>query len=183
VLVECAAAVGRYAWAGQIAWEVIDHVYRVTTRRSLAELRRPTPGAAPEFWPRDWRTFQGCDAYGWGATTANLLVRHLVGFKEARATRGWQATLTPGLPPALRQAGRRYTLRNLQYRGQKLDLSYVVQADGLSLELELPEPMGCRVRDGLGSRVVVYDAGRARARTHRVDGLQVGQAYDLRLRE
>jgi hypothetical protein len=155
---------------------VIDHVYRVTTRRDLTELSRPCPGGSPEFWPQDWRTFQGCDAYGWGATTANLLVRHLVGFKEARTTRGWEATLTPALPPPLLVAGRRYTLRKLQYRGLTLDLTYIVEADALSLELELPRPMRCRV----GSSSVVVYARRAASR-HRIDGLQVGQAYRLRL--
>ena len=178
VLVECAAAARRYAWAGQIAWQVIDHVYRVTTRRDLAELGRPTPGGSPEFWPQDWRTFQGCDAYGWGATTANLLVRHLVGFKEARASRGWEATLTPALPPPMLVAGRRYTLRKLHYRGLAHDLTYVVEADGLSLELELPRAMRCRVDDASGRRVY---GSRAAAAEHRVHGLEVGSAYRLRL--
>jgi hypothetical protein len=178
VLVECAAAAGRYAWAGQIAWHVIDHVYRVTTRRDLSAVSRPTPGASPEFWPQDWRTFQGCDAYGWGATTANLLVRHLLGFKEARATRGWEAILTPALPPPMLIPDGRYTLRKLQYRGLALNLTYVVQAQGLGLELELPRPMRCGVRDASGGRVY---ASRAAAASHRVHGLQVGQAYRLRL--
>ena len=150
-------------------------MYRVTTRRNLTELRRPTPGASPEFWPQDWRTFQGCDAYGWGATTANLLVRHLIGFKEARATRGWQATLTPALPSSFRQPGRSYSVRNLLYRGLRCDLTYLVEEEGLAFQLDLPRPMRCQVRNASG---VLY-SGRARA--HRVQGLQVGEAYSLRL--
>jgi hypothetical protein len=179
VLLECAAAVGRYAWAGQIAWDVIDRVYRATTRRTLAEFSRPTPGGSPEFWPEDWRTFQGCDAYGWGATTANLLVRHLMGFKEARTTRGWQATLTPALPAALRQPGRRYTLRNLLYRGLACDLTYMSEAENgsLTLQLDLPRPMRCTLRSGAAT---LYASRRAALR-HQVPGLQVGQAYRLRL--
>jgi hypothetical protein len=178
VLVECAAAAGLYEWAGEIAWKTIDRVYRVTNRRGLAELSRPTPGAAPEFWPQDWRTFQGCDAYGWGATTANLLVRHLIGFKDSPTTRGWEAILTPALPASMRQAGRRYTLRKLQYRGLLVDLTYVVDDAGLSLELELPRPMRCHVRQASGT---VYASRAARSR-HRIAGLGVGKAYRLSLR-
>ena len=143
----------------------------------MSELARPTPGGSPEFWPQDWRTFEGCDAYGWGATTANLLLRHLIGFKESRTTDAWQAELTPGLPPALCQSGRRYGLRNLEYRGLRLDLAYLV-TDALRLELHLPRPMRCSVR-GEG----VSYASRAAKGIHRVDGLRVGQRYRLRLGE
>ena len=180
VLVECAAAAGLYESAGRIAWQAIDHVYRVTTRACVAELSRPTPGASPEFWPQDWRTFQGCDAYGWGATTANLLVRHLMGFKEARATRGWEALLTPALPPALREAGRRYTLANLEYRGLRLDLTYVVTRDReLMVELAVPRPMACTLRSSGGD--VAYSSRGAR-REHQF-GVRCGERFFLRLRE
>jgi hypothetical protein len=181
VLLECVAAAGLYEEAGEIAWEVIDRVYRVTTRRDVDTLSRPTPGAGPEFWPQDWRTFQGCDAYGWGATTANLLVRHLVGFKEARETRAWQALLTPALPPAMRVGGRRYGLRHLQYRGLAFDLTYTVEHDGLMVELKLPRPMRCTVRQAGSAARSVY-ASRAPARTHRF-AARVAQAYHLQLHE
>src|SRR5919201_1584261 len=79
VLAECAAAARLYEPIGELASEIIDRVYRMTDRRSLADISRPLPCAAPEFWPHDWRRFQGRDAYGWGATTANLLIRHVFG--------------------------------------------------------------------------------------------------------
>ena len=95
----------------------IDRVYRLTTRRELGSLARPLPGSSPEFWPADWRTYGGSDAYGWGATTANLLIRHLFGFKESRVTDGWIAELTPAFPTPLLIAGQRYGMRGLNYRG------------------------------------------------------------------
>ena len=136
-LVESAAAAGHFASIGTLAHDTLDRVYRVTTRRDLATLAKPLPGSAPEFWPADWRTYDGNDAYGWGASTANLLLRHLVGFKESRLTDGWVAELTPALPAVLLEHGARYTVRQIGYRGLSLDLTYVVEADGVSVELDL----------------------------------------------
>jgi hypothetical protein len=109
-LVESAAAAGQYIGIGRLAFETIDRVYRITTRRDLGSLRRPLPGSSPEFWPEDWRTYGGSDAYGWGATTANLLIRHLVGFKESRETSGWVAELTPAFPANLLRRGAQYVV-------------------------------------------------------------------------
>jgi Mannosylglycerate hydrolase MGH1-like glycoside hydrolase domain len=125
-LVESAAAAGDYAGVGRLADETVDRVYRITTRRELGSLRRPLPGCSPEFWPEDWRTYGGSDAYGWGATTTNLLIRHLFGFKESRDTSGWVFDLTPGLPPRFLRPGARYTVNRLNYRGRTFDLSFTV---------------------------------------------------------
>src|SRR5207253_3687921 len=125
-LVESASAAGLYARISQLACETIDRVYRATTRRDLGSLARPMPGSSPEFWPADWRTYGGSDAYGWGATTANLLIRHLFGFKESRVTAGWVAELTPAFPRSLLVVGQRYGLRRLNYRGLRFDLAYTV---------------------------------------------------------
>jgi hypothetical protein len=135
-LVESAAAAGLYAGVGQLAFETVDRVYRVTTRRELGSFARPLPGSSPEFWPEDWRTYGGSDAYGWGATTANLLIRHLFGFKESRDTSGWVADLTPAFPPHMLSRGARYTVQNLNYRGLRFDLTYTVERDGLLARLE-----------------------------------------------
>src|SRR5205814_10202524 len=126
-VVESAAAAGLYAPAGELAFNTIDRVYRITTRRSLEELRRPLPGCSPEFWPEDWATYGGSDAYGWGATTANLLLPHLFGFKEALETSALAIDLTPALPPHMLVKGAHYTLASLQYRGRRFDLTYVVK--------------------------------------------------------
>jgi hypothetical protein len=136
-LVESAAAAGLYAGVGQLAFDIIDRVYRVTTRRELGSLTRPMPGSSPEFWPEDWRTYGGSDAYGWGATTANLLIRHLFGFKESIDTVGCVFDLTPALPPALLRSGARYGIGPLTYRGRRFDLTYTVESDGLRVEIDL----------------------------------------------
>src|SRR6185436_343674 len=99
-------------------------VFAVTTRRNLSDLARPLPGSAPEFWPEDWSTYQGHDGYGWGATTANLLLRHLFGFQESRATADWTARLVPAFPSSFLAPGRRYAVRRLTYRELTFDLSY-----------------------------------------------------------
>ena len=134
-LVESAAAAGLYAGVGELAYQTIDRVYRATTRRSLAEFARPLPGCAPEFWPEDWRTYGGSDAYGWGATTANLLIRHLFGLKESLQTDAWSLDLAPALPASLRTPGAHYSVRNLPYRGRRFDLTYAVTPDGLEATL------------------------------------------------
>jgi hypothetical protein len=129
-LVESAAAAGLYTGVGEIAFQIIDRVYRATTRRELGSFGRPLPGSSPEFWPEDWRTYGGSDAYGWGATTANLLLRHLVGFKESSDTSGWVAELTPGFPRRMLQPGARYSVSQLNYRGRQFDLTYTVLDQG-----------------------------------------------------
>jgi mannosylglycerate hydrolase MGH1-like protein len=139
-LVESAAAAGLYAGVGRLAFETIDRVYRVTTRRELGSLRRPTPGCSPEFWPEDWRTYGGSDAYGWGATTANLLIRHLFGFKESLETDGWVAELTPAFPPQMLSPGAEYGIRRMNYRGRTFDLTYQVLESGrLEARLEFED--------------------------------------------
>jgi hypothetical protein len=150
----------------------------VTTRRELGSLTRPLPGSSPEFWPADWRTYGGSDAYGWGATTANLLIRHLFGFKEARVTDEWVAQLTPALATELLVLGQRYEIKKLNYRGLRFDLAYTVVQDGLRARLDLDEsPRQCTItRDG----EVVY-ASAAAAATHEFL-VANGTAVEFRLR-
>jgi len=139
-LVESAAAAGLYSGVGELAYATIDRVYRVTTRRELGNLRRPMPGCSPEFWPEDWTTYGGSDAYGWGATTANLLIRHLLGFKESVQTDGWVVDLTPSFPSTLLVPGAEYGIQRLNYRGRHFDLTYtVIDQDRLRASFELPD--------------------------------------------
>jgi hypothetical protein len=177
-LVESAASAGWWAGVGRLAFETIDRVYRVTTRRDLLELSRPLPGCAPEFWPLDWRTYDGNDAYGWGATTANLLIRHLFGFKESRATDGWVADLTPSL--AQSGPGQRLGIRHLNYRGLLFDLSYTVLEDGLEATLDTgSEARRCTVSQLNDTHDLVFASGRAASR-HQFR-IHSGQGYSLRL--
>ncbi|HEX8969827.1 MAG TPA: hypothetical protein VF937_18230, partial [Chloroflexota bacterium] len=176
-LVESAAAAGLYAGVGGLAFETIDRVYRVTTRRGLGHLARPLPGTSPEFWPQDWETFAGSDAYGWGATTANLLIRHLFGFKESRSTDGWVANLTPAFPPALRRAGARYAVRQMSYRGLRFDLGFVVTADGIQAELDLLDDARTCMVDRGGERVYASSGAERR----HVFPVELAGAVSLRL--
>ena len=96
----------------------------------------PLPGSSPEFWPEDWGTYAGNDAYGWGATTANLLIRHLFGFKESAESRGWVADLTPALPQTMVWPGARYGIRQMNYRGRTFDLTYTVLDNYLRAEVD-----------------------------------------------
>ena len=166
---------------GALAFETIDRVYRVTTRRDVSSLSRPMPGSSPEFWPEDWRTYGGSDAYGWGATTANLLIRHLFGFKESRQTDGWVAELTPALPTAFRSLGARYTIRRMRYRGLTLDLSYRVEPHDLRVELELAgEPRPLTV-ESLDTHHQVTRAETFSERLSHGFQAQLGERYRVRL--
>lgn len=135
-IVESAAAAGLFAGVGQLAADIVDRVYRVTTRRDLDSLRRPMPGSSPEFWPEDWRTYGGSDAYGWGATTANLLIRHVFGFKESADTSSCVFDLTPAFPETMLRVGARYAISQLTYRGRQLDLAYTVLPEALRVEVD-----------------------------------------------
>jgi hypothetical protein len=176
-LVESAAAAGLFSGIGDLAFEIIDRVYRVTTRRGLGSLARPLPGTSPEFWPSDWRTYGSSDGYGWGATTANLLIRHLFGFKVSRATDGWVAELVPALPRAQMGQGDRFTIRRLSYRGLVFDLSYTVVGDRLVADLDLGSvSRACSVQHGLET---VYSSPSPASR-HQFP-LELGRPYSLRL--
>jgi hypothetical protein len=180
-LVECAAAAGHYARIGALAFEIVDRVYRIATRRDVADLARPMPGTAPEFWPEDWRTYSGSDAYGWGATTANLLIRHLFGFKESRQTDGWVAELTPAIPAAFRSLGARYTIRRMNYRGLTFDLSYVIEPHDLMVELDLwGEPRKLSV-EYLDARHRVVDTETYPKRVSHRFQAQLGERHRVRL--
>ncbi len=159
-LVESAAAAGLRGLVGEVAWSVLERVYRENGRRTLEVWRRPTPGAAREYWPADLGGWRASDGYGWGATTANLLLRHVVGLQECRKTTGWWANLAPALPAALRLPGRRYEVRHLQYRGLALDLAYTWTGDGIEARINLDEPRACLVATGLGGGRVVYRSRR-----------------------
>jgi hypothetical protein len=179
-LVESAAAAGLWSHErfGALLFDTLDRVYRITTRRQLGGFSRPMPGSSAEFWPEDWRTYGGSDAYGWGATTANLLIRHLFGFRESRGTDEWLAELAPAFPRAMLQPGREYGLRKLSYRGLTFDLTYAVVADELLATLDLGSVSRlCSIEIG---GEIVHTSPRP-STLHRFP-LAVGRAGALRLR-
>jgi len=150
---EVATALGSDAWAAQFVAKIVDRVYRENDRRTQAPDERPTPGGAREYWPEPLGKFTGNDAYGWGAETLPLLMRHIVGFREDDASwRGIQFTLAPGLPKAWRGT---FTLTNIQYRAVTLDLSYTVADDGtMTAYIVSRPPLPCRVATADG-RVIL----------------------------
>jgi hypothetical protein len=178
-LVECAAAAGLHDLAGQVAAEVLERVWPQNDRRTLADFPRPTPGAAREYWPADLRDWQASDAYGWGATTANLFMRHVMGIQESRDTTGWVLTLVPSVPLSLRQSGRTFGLHNCLYRGRLFDLVYTWTETALQAELTLREPAACRFSRGAQARPAI---GHGRRGVRHTLTLANEQVHRLELR-
>jgi hypothetical protein len=164
VLTECAAEVELHELAGSVSVEVIESVYRLTNRRSLAAIRRPTPGVSPEYWPRDVRGWDASDGYGWGATTANLLIRHVCGLQESRETGGWILNLTPAFMDRLQRPGARYVLKRFGYRGRHIDVVYTWVGPTLDIELRLEEPLCCSVEETEGIDGLLYRSRRPSSR-------------------
>ena len=152
---EVAAALGDDGWAARFVEKIVDRVYRENDRRTQAPDERPTPGGAREYWPEPLGKFTGNDAYGWGAETLPLLLRHIVGFHEDDT--GWRSvrfTLIPGMPDGWRGT---YALANIQYRAAALDLTYTVADDGtMTAQIVSRPPFSCRVTSADGS--VLLDA-------------------------
>jgi hypothetical protein len=152
VLCEAAASLGEDAWAAQFVAPIVDRVYRENDRRTQAPDERPTPGVAREYWPEPLGKFTGNDAYGWGAETLPLLLRHVVGFREDDT--GWHGirfTLVPGLPNEWRGT---FAITNLRYRGVALDLTYTVADNGTMTAAIASRPsLPCHVSTGDGTRI------------------------------
>jgi hypothetical protein len=119
-VVEAARASGAYEVAGDIACSVLRTVYpRLDRRRNAAQGAQP--GTSHEWWPDDAsRTTALNETYGWGATTATLMLRHLFGFAPSEETSCVRFELAPALQGELNRPGRRFGFANLHYRGAKL---------------------------------------------------------------
>ena len=138
---ESALQAGAADWAAATAAELVDRVWRVIDA-PRHEPGRPLPGVAHEHWPpegdrvpsgRGARNGWHTEGYGWGATTALLFLRYVAGLRDDPESE--DLTIEPRLPLALLRPGARYRLLNLPWRGQLLDLSYSVTAEGgLALE-------------------------------------------------
>ncbi len=150
---EVAAALGCDTWAARFVEKIVERVYRENDRRTQAPDERPTPGGAREYWPEPLGKFTGNDAYGWGAETLPLLLRHIVGFREDDAGwRGVQFTLAPGLPEEWRGT---YMLANIQYRAVALDLTNTNAAEGaMTAQVVSYPPLPCRVTAADGTVIL-----------------------------
>ncbi len=152
---EVAAALGCDAWAARFVEKIVDRVYRENDRRTHVPDERPTPGGAREYWPEPLAKFTGNDAYGWGAETLPLVMRHIAGFREDDASwRGVRFMLVPGLPDGWRGS---FTLANVQYRAAAIDLTYTVADDGTMTARIVSRPsLPCCVMNADG--IVLLDA-------------------------
>jgi hypothetical protein len=158
VVLEAATWAGYHDFAGPMAAGIVERVYWTNDRRTYEGPPYPVPGVAPEYWPLDPSSFQGSAGYGWGANTATMLLRQVIGFQESPTTDGCHFKLAPGPLPGT-APGRQYRVSNLTYRGRRFDLVYQPTAGGIEAALELSEPAHCQV-EGL------Y-VSQSRARAHR----------------
>lgn len=126
-VLEAASSLGMTWMAGEMAYDILRRVYAHTDRRSTGEFERPLPGASPEYWPHDWGTFGGNDAYAWGAQTSSFLIRHILGIRPTESTEGLGLSLSPSLPPSLRAHGSRFGVENLLHRGERVGVEYEVR--------------------------------------------------------
>jgi len=128
-VVEAARAVGAYAAAGDMAYRVLSSVYPTLDRRDGTDVGAQ-PGTSWEWWPDDHsRTSVANETYGWGATTATLLQRHLFGLGPVEDTGQTAFELAPALNDELLTPGRRLGFANLRYRGAVFDLDIQVDRD------------------------------------------------------
>ena len=130
VVAEAATELGLHGFAARFAWETIQRVYRENDRRNLVP-SLPLPGNAREYWPHALGQFRGNDAYAWGAQTAQLLLRQLMGIRGSENTGALELVLCPALPAELLdRPGRVFGVSNLAYRGLRLSVRYEVLSGG-----------------------------------------------------
>jgi|LSQX01.3.fsa_nt_gb hypothetical protein len=179
VVAECASAVGLHEFVSHMSYGIIDRVYAENDRRSQHDYVRPTPGGAREYWPEDVTTFKGSDAYAWGAQTATLLIRQIVGVQDAEETADYVFNLIPALPEKFLVPGSTYGISNFLYRGKHLNINYTVGSDRkLTLELVCPKPACVEIRYADGT---IYASSQPQA-VH-VVSLDNYQKYQIKLIE
>jgi hypothetical protein len=145
---EAAHDLGRRDLASRLATSIVRRVYPENDRRPLESDGGPLPGVAREWWPLDLGGWNADEAYGWGGTTALLLLRHIFGILEpgdrpgshdaaAASTKrrsvqhgGVAVRLAPALPDELLGRGHTYAMLNVPYGGVHIDVAYTV-ANGL----------------------------------------------------
>jgi hypothetical protein len=99
------------------------------------------PGVSDEFWPISKSNPGGCENYGWGATFQTLVIRNIIGFRESDNGAGF--SLSPTLPDNLVKENMVLGIRNLNFRGSRLDIHYRLKKNDkieaqLKISSELP---------------------------------------------
>jgi hypothetical protein len=154
---EAARAVGAYETLGRIAHDVVASVYPRLDRREDANIGA-RPGTSYEWWSDNLsQTTVLNETYGWGATTATLLLRHLFGFGPGEDTRHMVFEWVPSLQGGLMTPGHRLGFANLHYRGANFDLE---------LEVGSGDVLTARLRPGTPATIFVEgDEGQVPVRT------------------
>ena len=162
-VLESAAWAGFHDFTARMAAGIVERVYRANDRRVWEGPPSPMPGVSPEYWPLDVAGFKGSAGYGWGANTAAMVMRQLVGFLESPAPSVCLFRLVPGLLDFEgAKGGTGYRVANLGYRGHRFDLTYEPTPKGVEVTLELTEAIHCRVQGGSST----YES-RQPSRVHR----------------
>lgn len=159
-VVEAARAIGAYGAAGRIAHNVLSSVYPRLDRREDADTGA-RPGTSHEWWPEDLsQTSALNETYGWGATTATLLLRHVFGFGPHQDTSRVAFELAPSLQDDLTTPGRTLGFANLHFRGVVFDLALEAgSGDALTARLTTNSPRKVIVEDDEGRPVRVHMDG------------------------
>ena len=152
VVTEACTAVGRHDVASEMSAAIIERVYAENDRRDVSQYPKPIPGVAREYWPLSLDNWNASEAYGWGATTSLLLLRHLMGFDEWADIDRTGFTLRPMLPKRLLAGGRTVCVENLGFRGFRFSVEYRMCAGGTEAKLTPLEGEEVRIpeaaRDG-----------------------------------
>jgi len=169
VVLEAASRAAWLGFAGRMAHDIVRRVYAENDRRDLSEFERPLPGAAREYWPMDLGRWDASEGYGWGATTASLVIRQLCGFYEAEEPVGCAFRLAPAFPSELIE-GRELWLGPLPYRGRLLRFAYRPASDEqLEVGVELSAAARLHARDEQTGGILL-DASERVAHTFRLSG-------------
>ncbi len=137
--------------AAEYAHSILSRVYPGNDRRKLTP-PRPLPGVGHEVWGRD-PSDGGHEVYGWGCTTAQILIRHLLGFQESADTSAVVFDLAPSVPRGLSETGKTYAIDNIHYRGVGFNLRYTIASDSeLDTKIEWHKGRKCKVAgDGVAN--------------------------------
>jgi hypothetical protein len=144
---------------------------RIYTRRDSRQVRPPgpastdlpkkynyrIPGVAGEFWPLAEDNPGGGENYGWGATLPTLVIRNVIGFREVDDPARGEFLLAPAFPSKLAESGKTYGIKNLRFRGTRLDVSYHFMTDRelvISLAARGESLKSIGVRDDKGKLLV-----------------------------
>lgn len=172
---EAASALKMYRFLSHFSWQIIERVYEENDNRVLEE-GKPLPGTAREYWPLSKDFFKGNDAYGWGAQTATLLIRHILGIKSSQNTQEFVLSLCPNIPDPLMLNGKTFGIDHFPYRGVRFDIRYSIASDNTLhtvLQAEKPFKMVC-----YSTHQMLYESDFS---NHHLFILENGVEYDLQI--